>query len=316
VENRGTAAFEFQALLHTYYRVGHIAEVHVRGLQGLHYLDQLQGKECAEESGAIAIDKEVDRIYLGVGADRTVVVSEGEREFSVAVKLAEGGEPRPAAVVLWNPWIAKSKALADFGDDEYHNMLCVEPGAVAGMSVCHPGKPWSLTQTASFRRATPGSPKGSPKASSPKASSPKGSPAKGSEMAREVLSGAQLTARLEELRAAKEHVLVLLSSTRLADGTRWCPDCQESDPVLEAAAHSAPPGVRLLQVELTRDEWKVSPGKDHPLRKKPFGASGIPTMFLWDTAAGKATRTLGGEDLLQLDSMRAFFHGLGQRAKH
>jgi hypothetical protein len=34
----------------------------------------------------------VDRIYIGVGADKAVVV--GERELSVTVKLTEGGEPQ------------------------------------------------------------------------------------------------------------------------------------------------------------------------------------------------------------------------------
>jgi glucose-6-phosphate 1-epimerase len=27
---------------------------------------------------------------------------------------------------VWNPWIAKSKRMPDFGDDEYPGMLCVE----------------------------------------------------------------------------------------------------------------------------------------------------------------------------------------------
>jgi D-hexose-6-phosphate mutarotase len=34
------------------------------------------------------------------------------------------------STVLWNPWIVKSKAMADFGDDEFHQMICVESGNV------------------------------------------------------------------------------------------------------------------------------------------------------------------------------------------
>jgi glucose-6-phosphate 1-epimerase len=30
------------------------------------------------------------------------------------------------ATVVWNPWVAKSKAMADFGDDEWPGMICVE----------------------------------------------------------------------------------------------------------------------------------------------------------------------------------------------
>ncbi len=136
-------------------------------------------------------------------------------------------------------------------------------------------------------------------------------------MLREVLSGAQLVSRLNALRGAREHVLVLVSSTRVADGSRWCPDCEAADGVWEEAAQGAPAGVYLLQVELTREEWKVSPGQQHPLRKKPFNVSGIPTLLLWDTEAGTASRKLGGEDLLQLENLSSFFQALGQpRAKH
>ena len=28
--------------------------------------------------------------------------------------------------MVWNPWIDKSKAMADFGDDEYKEMICAE----------------------------------------------------------------------------------------------------------------------------------------------------------------------------------------------
>jgi D-hexose-6-phosphate mutarotase len=30
------------------------------------------------------------------------------------------------ATVVWNPWIAKAKAMPDFGDDEWPGMLCIE----------------------------------------------------------------------------------------------------------------------------------------------------------------------------------------------
>ena len=32
--------------------------------------------------------------------------------------------------VLWNPWIEKAKAMADFGDEEYKQMICLEAGYV------------------------------------------------------------------------------------------------------------------------------------------------------------------------------------------
>lgn len=34
-------------------------------------------------------------------------------------------------VVVWNPWIAKSKTMEDFAPEEYKEMVCVEAGSVA-----------------------------------------------------------------------------------------------------------------------------------------------------------------------------------------
>jgi D-hexose-6-phosphate mutarotase len=33
--------------------------------------------------------------------------------------------------VLWNPWIEKTKGMADMSPEEYKEFVCVEAGAVA-----------------------------------------------------------------------------------------------------------------------------------------------------------------------------------------
>ncbi|KAH7937298.1 hypothetical protein HPB49_010443 [Dermacentor silvarum] len=33
--------------------------------------------------------------------------------------------------VIWNPWVSGAASMADFGDDEYVKMVCVEPGYVS-----------------------------------------------------------------------------------------------------------------------------------------------------------------------------------------
>jgi D-hexose-6-phosphate mutarotase len=49
--------------------------------------------------------------------------------------------------VVWNPWIEKAKGMADFDDEEYHNMVCVEVGSVADWVKLGGGATWTGSQT-------------------------------------------------------------------------------------------------------------------------------------------------------------------------
>ena len=46
-------------------------------------------------------------------------------------------------VVVWNPWEAKSKSMADLGPaGAYHRFICVEPGSVAKWNTLEAGDSW------------------------------------------------------------------------------------------------------------------------------------------------------------------------------
>ena len=50
------------------------------------------------------------------------------------------------STVVWNPWIDKSARMADFGDDEYLEMVCVETCNAADDSrQLSPGESHTLT---------------------------------------------------------------------------------------------------------------------------------------------------------------------------
>ena len=42
------------------------------------------------------------------------------------------------STVVWNPWIAKSQQMPDFGNDEYQRMVCVESGNVSSNQITLP----------------------------------------------------------------------------------------------------------------------------------------------------------------------------------
>ena len=36
------------------------------------------------------------------------------------------GKANSRTTIVWNPWIEKAKKMPDFGNEDYHGMLCVE----------------------------------------------------------------------------------------------------------------------------------------------------------------------------------------------
>ncbi|MHB0912484.1 MAG: D-hexose-6-phosphate mutarotase [Armatimonadota bacterium] len=142
VKNTGSAPFPFQAVLHTYFAVEDIRETAVRGLTGVTYVDDtLAGNPReVEERQEIRFSGETDRIYVDT-----------PNKLSVnGVTIEKSGMPD---VVVWNPWIDKSKRMEDFGDDEYPRMVCVETGAIEPPLTLDPGGVWegSTVFTASRR---------------------------------------------------------------------------------------------------------------------------------------------------------------------
>jgi glucose-6-phosphate 1-epimerase len=114
----------FEECLHAYFTIGDINGVTVTGLKGVTYLDKTENNARKLETGdAIRIISETDRVYL----DTTGVVEIHDAKLRRIIRVEKAGS---ASTVVWNPWIAKSKAMADFGDDEFRGMVCVEAGNV------------------------------------------------------------------------------------------------------------------------------------------------------------------------------------------
>ncbi|MDB6064242.1 MAG: putative glucose-6-phosphate 1-epimerase [Pedosphaera sp.] len=130
----------FEDCLHTYFTVGDISGISVVGLKNMHYLDKVQGYvKLKETNDAIKVDSEVDRVYVDTAGPVEIHDAGLKRKIMVE---KEGS----ASTVVWNPWIAKSKQMADFGDEEYHTMICVESGNVAQNKITlAPGKSKSLS---------------------------------------------------------------------------------------------------------------------------------------------------------------------------
>ncbi len=126
--NTGTASLTAEEALHTYFAVGDVRQVRIRGLSGVDYLDKTDHARPKRQEGAITITAETDRVYLNTVGAVTVEDPVKRRRIVVSKEHSRG-------TVVWNPWIAKAKAMPDFGDEEWPGMLCVETCNVAAHGV-------------------------------------------------------------------------------------------------------------------------------------------------------------------------------------
>ena len=126
--NTGKTPWRFEEALHAYYRVGDIAKARVAGLGTIEYIDKTDSNRRKIQNGEIAIVSETDRVYLNTSGAvelddpvlrrRTLVAKENSR-----------------TTVVWNPWVQKAHALADFADDEWMHMVCIETSNVSDLAV-------------------------------------------------------------------------------------------------------------------------------------------------------------------------------------
>lgn len=127
VKNTGSRSFPVQVALHTYLAVGDVRRVRVRGLEKSPYLDKVTGARMPASGAELAITGETDRIYDRAG---TVLVVDPVAGRTIVVESTHATH-----TVVWNPWVEKSAALSDMGDDEWPSMLCVETAVGLGGGV-------------------------------------------------------------------------------------------------------------------------------------------------------------------------------------
>lgn len=128
VVNAGGTGMRFEEALHTYHRVGDAEQVRVTGLDGTAYLDNMDGNREKRQAGDVVFTAQTDNAYLNT-AEALVVVDPVLRR---RIRTEKGNS---LTTVAWNPWREGAKALADFGDDEWRQMACVEASNIIGYAV-------------------------------------------------------------------------------------------------------------------------------------------------------------------------------------
>jgi glucose-6-phosphate 1-epimerase len=127
VENPGAGPFTFEEALHTYLAVTDARQVEISGLSGCEFIDKVDGfRSKVQDTAPIRFTGETDRVYLRTKAACTL------RDQERSIEISKQGSD---TTVIWNPWIAKAKAMSDFGDDEWMEMACIETANAADNAV-------------------------------------------------------------------------------------------------------------------------------------------------------------------------------------
>jgi glucose-6-phosphate 1-epimerase len=129
VENTGDRPFRFEEALHSYFTVGDVRQAWITGLEGTDFLDKPDGFARKRQGEVpVRVEAETDRVYLDTATTCEIVDESLRRVIAV-------GKTGSRSTVVWNPWRDRARALPDFGDDEWQEMVCVETANVGEAAI-------------------------------------------------------------------------------------------------------------------------------------------------------------------------------------
>ena len=123
MKNMGDSALRFEEALHTYFRVGDVERARVKGLNGVHYLDNRDNNREKKQAGDVVITKQTDNAYLDAGGAVEIVDALSGRTLRTEKQSS-------ASTIIWNPWSDGAEKLPDLGEKEWRHMLCAEGGNI------------------------------------------------------------------------------------------------------------------------------------------------------------------------------------------
>ena len=123
--NTGKEAITITQALHTYFSIADIQQVQLEGLDGVQYLDMVNGANKTEvQLDGVNVNQEVDRIYTDAPNYAILIDTKSQREVTIKTSGSK-------TTVVWNPWIDISKSSGDLNDDAYQRFICVETANAA-----------------------------------------------------------------------------------------------------------------------------------------------------------------------------------------
>src|SRR5581483_522947 len=104
--NRDKAGLMIAEALHTYFSIGDIEKITLNGLTGTSYFDKVANSRRIEERDPVKLTGETDNVYLNTRTGVTI----NDPVLGRKIGVEKTGS---SSTVLWNPFEAKAKTMAD-----------------------------------------------------------------------------------------------------------------------------------------------------------------------------------------------------------
>lgn len=124
--NVGNQSITIGQALHSYFAVGDVRDVVVKGLEGCDYLDKPKQFLRCNQLGNIHFSGEVDRVYIDTTAKLAIV--DTHRTLHIAKQGSQ-------TTIVWNPGEKVANTMGDLGENGHLKMLCVESANAANDTV-------------------------------------------------------------------------------------------------------------------------------------------------------------------------------------
>jgi len=128
MKNTGVSALRFEEALHTYFNVGDVERVSVRGLDRATYLDNRDGNRRKTQSGELRLSAQIDNAYMNASGPVEI-------KDEVLGRRLKTEKWNSNSTIAWNPWRDGAASMGDLGEDEWCRMLCIEGGNILNSAV-------------------------------------------------------------------------------------------------------------------------------------------------------------------------------------
>ena len=98
----------------------------------------------------------------------------------------------------------------------------------------------------------------------------------------------------EKTQSGTRFITIFEGTINEANKRSWCPDCVLAKPHIDRIIDASDGQLTFIKANVTRKEWGGNSA--HPYRFPPFGATGVPTMTLYE----------GTNQLYKVDNLQVF----------